>query len=371
MLSGPTRVIVDLDAVRHNLQAVRRLVGPDCRIAAVVKADGYGHGSIPVARAVLDAGADMLCVAVTQEGVELRRSLPDASILVFGTVFPDEVDAVVESGLVQTVDDEAMLPHFDRAAASCGRQARLHLKVDTGMSRLGVWPEEALPFMRQAARCRHVRLEGIYSHFANSDARDQTFARRQLALFREVVEDLEAHGFSFEVAHIANSAAVLSMPESHLDMVRPGIMIYGLRPAPRLGDGLRPAMAVVSRITRLKLLPARTPVGYGCTWQSDEPRGIATIPIGYADGYRRQLSNGFHVLVRGQKAPVVGRVCMDMLMADVTDVAGAAKGDDVLIFGRIGGDWLPAEEMAAAAGTIPYEIVTGIGPRVPRVYGTP
>ena len=369
MLSRPTRAIVDLDAVRHNVRIVRARVGPACRIAPVVKADGYGHGAAQVARAALDAGADMLCVALTQEAVALRRGLPDVPILVFGPIFPDEADTVVDHDLVQTVDDEAVLPHLDSAAARAGRRARLHLKVDTGMGRLGVQPDEALAFMRRAAGYRHLKVEGIYSHFATADGRDQAFARRQLALFREVVAELGRQGFSFDVAHMANSAAVLSMPESYLDMVRPGIMIYGLRPAPHLGEELRPAMAVVSRVTKLKLLPPHTPVSYGATWQADGPRRVATIPIGYADGYRRQLSSRFHVLIRGRKAPVVGRVCMDMIMVDVTDVEGVERGDDVLIFGRHGADVLPAEEMAEALGTIAYEVVTGIGQRVPRVYG--
>ena len=365
----PTQAFVDLDAIRHNLGIVRQCVGSTCRIAAVVKADGYGHGSVQVARAVLAAGAEALCVAIPCEAVELREHFPAVQIIVFNPVFPSEVETVVHYDLTQTVDDADILPHLDRAAALYGKEVQVHLKIDTGMARIGLRPGEAPGFARQVARCRHVRVRGVYSHFATADEGDQAFARQQLAAFQEAVDTLRAHGCEAEIRHMANSAAILSLPESHMDMVRPGIMIYGLRPAEHLGAGLRPAMTVMSRIAKLKMAPAGTAISYGGTWRCPGPRNIATIPMGYADGYRRGLSNRFYVLVGGTKAPVVGRVCMDMFMADVSEVAGVRKGDDVIIFGVRGKDHLPAEEMADVLETIPYEIVTGISGRVPRVYG--
>ncbi len=368
MSDRPTRAIVDLGAVRHNIGVARQHVGPGCRIAAVVKADGYGHGALQVAQAVLDAGSTMLCVAFPEEGAALRQRFPDVPILVLGTIIPAQAEAVANFGLTQTVDDDAILPHLDRAAALYGRRARVHLKIDTGMSRLGVQPEDAVRFMQRVAGHRHIEVEGVYSHFATSDEPEQTFARRQLERFGAAVAELEQHGFAFELTHMANSAAVLSMPESHLDMVRPGIMVYGLRPAPHLGDDLRPAMTVVSRITKLKTLPAGTPVSYGATYVTDRARKIATIPMGYADGYRRDLSNRFHVLIRGQQAPVVGRVCMDMFMVDVSEVSAVEKGDEVLILGKKDSGYLPAEEMAQTLDTITHEVLTGIGRRVPRTY---
>jgi alanine racemase len=235
------------------------------------------------------------------------------------------------------------------------------------MGRVGLQPEEVIPFMERAARRERIRFGGVCSHFATADG-DRAFAERQLAAFLDVVGRLQERGFELGLRHMANSAAVLSLPESHLDMVRPGIMLYGLRPAPELGEGLKPVMTVVSRITKLKVVPDGTPVSYGSTYRSRGRRSIATIPMGYADGYRRGLSNRFHVIVRGKKAPVAGTVCMDMFMADVSDIEGVAKGDEVLIFGKRGDDLLPAEEMAEALGTINYEIVTGISPRVPRLY---
>ena len=368
MSERPTRAIVDLRAIGDNVAVVRQLVGPDCTIAAVVKADGYCHGSVQVARAAIEAGAAFLCVALPQEGVKLREHFREVPILVLGTISPPEAETVVNFDLAQTVDDEAILPYLSKAAALYGKTVRLHLKLDTGMSRIGVRPDEAVGFMERAAREANIEIEGIYSHFASSDHVDLSYARRQLAVFRDVLAELEGKGFAFRLRHIANSAAVLSLPESHLDMVRPGIMIYGLRPASHLGEGLRPAMAVVSRITKLKTLPDGTPVSYGCTYRCEGPRRIATIPMGYADGYRRALSNRFHVLIGGKKAPVVGRVCMDMFMVDVSELDGVRTGDEVLIFGKSEDGYLPAEEMAKAIDSIPYEIVTGITSRVPRIH---
>ena len=364
----PTQALIDLQAIRHNVGIVRQRVGPDCKIAVVVKADAYGHGAISVSRAALEAGADTLCVTLPQEGAELRRAFPSVPILVMVLADPSDVATVVEHDLTQTVDDEQDLLALDRAASLCGRRAKVHLKVDTGMGRLGVRPAEAAALVRRAAGLRSVELEGIFSHFATADNPDQGFARRQLGAFRQVCDGLADAGMPIKLRHMANSAAVLSLPESHLDMVRPGIMIYGLRPAPHLGEGIVPAMTVTSRIVKLKTMRPGEPVSYGSTYRCPESRRIATIPMGYADGYRRGLSGRFHVIVRGARAPVVGRVCMGMFMVDVSGVAGVKKGDEVLILGRSGEDHLPTEEMARALGTISYEIVTGISRRVPRLY---
>jgi len=363
----PTQALIDLQALRHNVRVVRERVGPACKIAAVVKANGYGHGAVEVARAALDAGAEMLCVAIPAEGAELRQHFADTPVLVFGPAFPSDVETVVHHNLIQTVEDEGILPDFERVASLYGKVAAAHLKVDTGMGRVGLQPEEVLPFMERAARCKHVRFEGIMSHFATAGD-DQAFARQQLRAFLDVARRLEERGFGMGMKHMANSAAVLSLPESHLDMVRPGIMLYGLRPTPHMGEELQPVMTVVSRVSKLKVVPDGTPVSYGSTYRCRGRRCIATIPMGYADGYRRGLSNRFHVLIRGKRAPVAGTVCMDMFMADVSEIEGVARGDEVLIFGRRGGDLLPAEEMAGALGTINYEIVTGISARVPRIY---
>jgi len=364
----PTQALIDLQAIRHNVGIVRERVGPDCKIAVAVKADAYGHGSLPVSRAALEAGADALCVALPQEGVELRQALPSVPVLVMVPAAPSDVGTVVGHDLTQTVDDEQDLLELDRAASRCGKRAKVHLKVDTGMGRLGVRPAEVAALVRRAAGLGNIELEGIFSHFATAPDPDQSVARRQLATFRQVCGELADAGVPVKLRHMANSAAVLSLPESHLDMVRPGIMIYGLRPAPHLGEGIVPAMTVTSRIVKLKTMRPGEPVSYGGTYRCPEARRIATIPMGYADGYRRGLSDRFHVIVRGGKAPVVGRVCMGMFMVDVSGVEGVKRGDEVLILGRSGEDHLPAEEMAQALGTISYEIVTGISRRVPRLY---
>jgi alanine racemase len=363
-----TVALVDLGAIRHNIGVVRGHVGPGRKIAAVVKADGYGHGSVAVARACLEAGAEMLCVARPQEGVELREQLPSVPILVFAPASPSELEAVVHFGLSQAVDDDAVLSELDRTAGLYRKRVSVHIEVDTGMNRTGVMPHEAVPFARRVRQYRNVELEGVYSHFATAGEKDPRFAREQLLSFLDVVAELAGCGIELPLRHMANSAAVLALPESHLDMVRPGVMIYGLKPAPHLGEGLEPAMTVLSHILKLKTVPAGTPVSYGCTYRCSRQQEIATVPMGYADGYRRGLSNRFHVVVRGQRAPVVGRVCMDMLMADVTDVPGVEQGDEVLILGKRDGHCVPAEQMAATLDTIPQEVVSRISRRLRRVY---
>jgi alanine racemase len=364
----PTRATIHLDAIRHNVGVVRRRVGAACRIAAVVKADGYGHGAVEVSRAALEAGAEMLCVALPGEGAELRRHFPDVPVLVLGTCAREEAEAVVNFCLTQTVEDEAALDCLDRVAGLYDTRLRAHLKVDTGMSRIGVAPSEAAAFMRRATRCRHVEFEGVFSHFATADHQDLGFARQQLAVFREALDELARSGFEFQLRHMANSAGICTLPEAHFDMVRPGMMLYGLKPAPRVEAGLEPAMTLTSRIAKVKTVPAGTHVSYGRTYRCEQEHRIATVPAGYADGYSRALSNRFYAMVRGRRAPIVGRVCMDMFMADVSAIADARAGDEVLLLGKSGDDWVTAEAMAEARDTITQEIVVNVGPRVPRIY---
>jgi len=363
-----TRAVIDPDAIRHNLRLVRECVGPDCLIAAVVKADGYGHGLVESARACLDAGADRLCVALVDRAVELRRHLPTVPILVLLNLMPGEEGAVVEHDLTATVEDGGALAALQDEAARVGRRVKAHLKIDTGMSRIGVQPHEAVAFMERTRQCTHVEFEGVYSHFARSDEADLSFAEEQLRRYLAAVDELGRRGFRFALRHMCNSAGVFTMLHAHLDMVRPGMMLYGMRPAPQVELPQRPAMTVLSRVAKVKTVPAGTYVSYGCTHRCTRETIIASIPIGYFDGYRRALSNRFYVRVRGEKAPVLGRVCMNMLMVDVTDVPGVRQGDDVLIFGESEGGRIPVDEMAEAAGTIPQEIVSCISRRVPRVY---
>ena len=368
MSHRPTRAIVDLAAIRHNLGLVREQVGADCRIAAVVKADGYGHGLIEAGRACLQAGAERLCVALVDQAVKLRRSFPHVPILVMGTIAALEAEAVVEHDLTQTVDDRDAVEALDAAASAAGKRVRLHLKIDTGMTRIGVLPHEAVAFMEQATRYSHVDFEGVYSHFAKSDEPDLGFARRQLHVFLRTVDELARAGFPFALRHMSNSAAVFTLPESHLDMVRPGMMLYGMKPAPQVDLQQEPAMTVISRVARIRTVPPGTLVSYGCTYRCDSGTVVATVPMGYSDGYRRALSNRFYVLIRGRRAPVIGRVCMNMFMVDVSAIAAVRPGDEVLVFGKSLQGQITVDEMAEAAGTIPQEIVSRISCRVPRFY---
>ena len=333
---------------------------------AVVKADGYGHGALPVSRAALKSGADCLAVAIPEEGQELRAGGIACPVLVFGLIQPCEAWKTVTAGLEQTVCSVELLDALDQESRNRCVKTSVHIKVDTGMGRIGLAPEDVVEFARRVTSCPSIVLEGVYSHFSCADERDKEFSHAQVKRFNEVLRALEAAGISVRTRHMANSAAVLDIPEAHFDMVRPGIMIYGLYPSPDVSHSvvLRPAMSFVTRICQVKVVPRGTPIGYGATFVTSKRSTVATIPVGYADGYRRLLSNKAAVIVREKRVPLLGRVAMDMCMVDVTSVPDVRTGDDVVLFG-VG---LPVEETASIIGTNNYEVVTGIGKRVPRVY---
>ena len=368
MESSPraTRAVVDLSAIRHNVAGVKDRIGLKRHLMAVVKADGYGHGAVEVAEASLSSGADCLAVAIPEEGTPLRHAGIRCPILVLGLVQPCEARKTVAAGLEQTVCSTELLDALDQESAKVGIKTHVHIKVDTGMGRIGLQPEDAVEFARRVVSCPSIVLEGVYSHFSCADESDKEFSRAQFRRFEGVLKALDSAGIPVPVRHMANSAGVLDLPEAHLDMVRPGIMIYGLYPSAEVSHSvhLSPAMSFVTRICQVKEVPPGTPVGYGATFVTNKRSVIATIPVGYADGYRRLLSHKAQVIVRGRRVGLLGRVAMDMCMIDVTSVPDARPGDDVTLFG----DGLPAEEMAALVGTINYEIVTGVGKRVPRVY---
>lgn len=363
---------VSLDAIAHNVKAIKMGLKPSCRFMAVVKADAYGHGAIQVAKAALEAGADWLGVAFLDEALQLRAAGIDCPILVLGYMPPASVEAAVKHRIAVTVFTEEELESVVESAARHRQHACVHLKVDTGMSRLGVTDREtALDLARKAASSPWVRLEGIFTHFASADSPDETYTRQQFRTFLSYIDDLERHGVRIPVKHCCNSAASLRFPEMHLDMVRVGISLYGLRPfsgpVPGLPE-LLPAMHWKTRIASLKQVPAEQPIGYGCTYRPERPSLIATVPAGYADGLSRRLSNRGGMMIGGRKAPIVGRVCMDQTMLDVSAIPGVRKGDEVLLFGRTEEGCLPVEEMASLLDTIHYEIVCMVGKRVPRVY---
>ncbi|MDR0881886.1 MAG: alanine racemase [Candidatus Adiutrix sp.] len=366
-IGRPTWAEVDLSAIRRNVAALKSLLRPGVRFCAVVKANGYGHGAAQAAGAALRAGADYLAVAILDEALALRSAGLTAPILILGYTPPAQSHLVAENNLTQTIYNLAQAVALGAAGAALGRAVKVHLKVDTGMGRLGVEPGQAADFARSAARQPGLLIEGLYTHFAQADSRDKTSAAGQLAAFQSALAAVAALGLNIPLRHAANSAALLDLPESHLDMVRAGISLYGLWPSEETSRPveLSPALKFKTTIALLKRVPAGTPLSYGHTHLTTAPADIATLPVGYADGWPRNLSGRAVTLAGGRRAKVVGRICMDQCLIDVTAIPGLAEGDEVLLFG---GPDLPVEEPAALLGTINYELVCQVGQRVPRVY---
>jgi len=339
----------------------------------VVKANAYGHGDVRVASCLKKHGAEMLGVALAEEGIRLREGGISGGIIVLAGIFDDEAEICIKHGLTPVVYSLRTARALAQAAKAKGVTLGVHLKVDTGMGRIGVLPGDAVDVAAEIAAMPGLKLEGMLTHFAEADLADQAFAQEQARVFSDIISRLAERGITIPLRHIANSAAVFSAGELHLNMVRPGLMLYGYYPAPWMktmkpGAELRPVMSLRSSIAYLKRLPAGATVSYGRTCMLERESLIATIPIGYADGYSRLLSNRGEVLIRGKRAPIAGRVCMDMIMADVTDIEGASEGDRVTLLGRDGDEFISADDIAEKVGTIAYEVLCGIGSRVRREY---
>lgn len=364
----PTWVEVDLGALAANVRELVRLAGGS-QVMAVVKADGYGHGAVEVARTALEAGARWLAVACLEEGLQLRRHNVTAPVLLLGYLPPEEARAAVDADLSCCVFADETARALAQAAARSGRRARVHVKVDTGMGRLGIRPEEAVAFVRRLKGIPALEVEGIFTHLATADEEDLSFARAQLERFLATVAALEREQVHVPFRHAANSAALLRLPDARFNLVRPGLAVYGVSPVPGLpAVPLRPVLTWKTRVAQVKVMRAGDTVGYGRTWHSRGGEVVATLPVGYADGYRRALSNRGEVLVRGRRARVAGRVSMDQVTVVLPAGAEAAAGDEVVLLGSQGEETISAWEMARAADTIPYEVLVGIGRRVPRVY---
>ena len=365
----PTWIEVDLEAIAHNLRQVHRTIGEQTDVMVVLKADGYGHGAMRIARTVLNNGARMLGVACLSEAVALRRGGIEAPILVLGyTPAWQALEAVLEEITVTAFDLET-LRALSRSAGEVGRTATVHIKVDTGMGRLGLLPEDVLPVLRKAIVLPNLVVEGIFTHFSVADASDQAYTRAQLDRFTAVLRQAQESGIEIPVVHAANSAAILTMPEARFGLVRLGIALYGLAPSPEtpLPDGFRPALSFKTRIAQVKALPPGSFVSYGNAYQTEGYERIAVIPVGYADGFRRAPRHWGEVLVRGQRAAIVGRVCMDQTMINVSHIPDARQGDQVVLIGQQGGAVITVDEVAQRLGTINYEVVSEILARVPRI----
>jgi alanine racemase len=364
----PTVVEVSLARLSANFRAIEAAVAP-AAVMPILKANAYGHGLVAVARHLVQLGARSFGVAFLEEAVALREAGVTIPILVMGGIFGDQVPVFLRHGLTLTASSVDKLRHIDETAGALGVSATIHLKIDTGMERIGVHYYSAEALLERAAESRHCVVEGIYSHFANADAADLASARLQLSRFLEVLTWYERRGLPTPVRHMANSGAVLQLRESHLDLVRPGILLYGVYPSVEVARtiAVRPALSWKSRVVYFKVVKPGHPVSYGSTWQSDHPVRIVTVPVGYGDGYFRALSNAAEVVIRGKRYPVVGRVCMDQIMVNL-EWDSAYNGDEVVLIGADGDAVVTCEDLAERAGTIPYEILTNINTRVPRVY---
>ena len=356
---------IDLDALAYNVASLNGQAGP-AAMAAVVKANAYGHGALGVGRAALEAGADRLAVICVDEGEQLRRGGITAPILVMGHSPASDARRIVELQLTPTINSLETGRALAREAEAAGLRQPLHLKVDTGLIRYGLPPQEIVPLAEALRGMAALEVEGIFTHFASADEGDKRFTLEQYTIFRTVVERLPW----IPMRHVSNTATLLDRPEMSLDMVRPGVGMYGLYPSQYVSRSLnlRPVLSLKSRVTRLTAIAPGDGVSYGRTWRANRPSVIALVMCGYGDGLPRVLSNRGSVLVRGRKVPIVGRVCMDMLMADVTDVPDVTEGDEVVIIGRQEEAEISAGELADLCSTISYEILCGISARVPRLY---
>ena len=371
----PTRAEVNLAHLRHNLRFIQRAAG-GAAVWAVLKADGYGHGAKAVARTLERAGANGICVALLEEGIELREAGIQVPILITGGHYGRAWGELLRHELTPVVHDPAQLEALaDEVKFAGAEPLNIHVKVDTGMARLGIAPKDVAAMAKALHRFPEVRMQGLMTHFACADSSDPESIEEQLALFEQATATLRQEGIVPSLRHVANSAAILKSPRACLDVVRPGIALFGVQPSAGVCPELRPVMRVRSEIVALRDLPAGSPVGYGATFVTTRPSRIATVPVGYADGFSRALSNRGSLLVRGKRAPVVGAISMDMTMLDVTEIDDVRVGDECVVLGAqqgpLGKAEITAEEMAQTLGTIPWEILTDISRRVPRFYREP
>jgi len=365
----PTIAEIDLKALAFNYRQIKRHIPKGVSILAVVKADAYGHGALPVSLKLEKLGVEYLGVAIPEEGVELRKGGVKAPILIFGGIFKGDAEEIIRYGLTPVVFDIESLKHLSKAAEKRRKKARVHLKVDTGMGRLGV-PFELFPaFLKDLRKYPDIEIEGLLSHFSMTDG-EEVYTAYQWKKYQEGLAMAREMGISSRYLHMASSATLTTFPSFSGNLVRPGIMLYGSYPSPAIEKliKLRPVLTLKTRIHFLKSVSTGSRISYGGTFVTRRESLIATLPIGYADGYSTRLSNQGEVLIRGKRAPIAGRVCMDLIMVDVTGIPGVSKGDEAILIGRQGEERITADEIAKKIGSIPYEVLCLIGKRVPRVY---
>ncbi|WP_427340367.1 alanine racemase [Caloranaerobacter sp. DY30410] len=367
----PVWAEINLDNLAHNMKEVKRVVKDGTLITAVVKADAYGHGAIKAAETFLNNDADRLAVATLSEAMELRNAGFEVPILILGYTPEYQFEKVIEYDIIQTIYTYEQGVAFSKAAEKLGKTGIVHIKIDTGMNRLGFEVNEhTVNQISEICELPYIEVEGIFTHFAVADEKDKTFTRKQFSRFQKLIEELEKNGIKIPIKHVSNSAAIIDLPEYNLDMVRAGIMLYGLYPSDYVNKSnvdLKPAMTLKTKISHLKTVPKGTGISYGLTYVTEKESKIGTLPIGYADGFTRILTGKAEVMVKDKKVKVVGRICMDQCMIDLTEVEDVNVGDEVVLFGD-GINSLHIDEVAKKLGTINYEIVCMVSRRVPRVY---
>jgi alanine racemase len=366
----PTLAVIDRAAIKSNYFKLKKSVAKNVEMLAVVKANAYGHGASEIAKTLEHAGCNFFGVAMCEEGIALREAGIKAAVIILGGIYPNQVRDVIEYGLTPVIFDTGTARLLDSLAGKTGKRIRVHIKIDTGMGRLGLLSYQVASFFKAMKELVNLEVDGILSHFAEADEEDKEFSKKQLNLFLNIIKAVQGLGFQPSLFHIANSAAIVKHTDSHFNLVRPGIMLYGAYPARHMLENinLKPAMKLVTQIVHIKQAPKGFSVSYGRKYVTKRDSIIATIPIGYGDGYPRSLSNKGAVLIRGQRAKVAGTICMDITMLDVTHIKGVKQGDEAVLIGKQGNDKITVDELAEKAGTISYEILCGITGRIPRVY---
>jgi len=362
--------LINLAVVRHNLRKIREKIGPSIRIMAVVKADGYGHGMLKISQVILKEKVDALAVANVEEGVELREGGIGASILILGPLSEEGVEPLIHYHLTPTVIDEGMVQKLSGIARSTQKEIGVHINVDTGMGRIGVPYEKAVSFIEKVRGMEGIRIKGIYTHFSSAEEKDKAFSLLQVERFQNILKKLKERKIYPLLKHASNSAAVLDLPDSYLNMIRPGLLIYGYYPSLYVSRSitLKPSMSLRCKIMFIKKVSSGTSIGYGRSYITPRPTSIAILPIGYAHGYPYSLSNKAEVLIGGRRAPVIGKICMDQTLVDVGHIRETKVGDEVVLWGTQGEENLSLEEISLKANTIPYELLTNVGKGVQRIY---
>lgn len=362
---------IDLAAVQKNIKAIRASIRKESKLMVVLKADGYGHGAVPIAKRIDDI-ADAYGVAIVEEAVELREVGIQKPILILGYTASHLYDKLIQYDITQTIFQYETAYELNEVAKKAGKTVRIHIKLDTGMSRIGFSAtEQSIEEIVKISKLSNLSMEGIFTHFAKADEIDKGATTLQYQRFMEMLEQLEQRGVRFAIRHASNTAAIIDLPEYNLDMVRCGIGTYGMYPSVDVQKNrvvLTPAMELKTHVSYVKELPKGVGISYNGTYVTERPMRVATIPVGYGDGYPRLLSSKGRVLIHGKSAPILGRICMDQFMVDVSDIPQVKQNDDVTLMGRDGYECIPAEEIAGYAGTLNYEIVCEVGKRIPRVY---